>query len=108
MSSPLKDFHLAAQDYLQLLAKKSKQAQVNSEAAKELEVLDSFYEMITGLLQRVEMDIHGTRLLSINETAKAKILESELRQAYNTIYLTGNSELLAKVMKSTNLKPRKA
>lgn len=105
--SPLKDFHFAAQDYLQLIAKKSKQASVNSEAAKEMETLETFYEMITGLLSRCEVELHETKLLSVNEHVKAKILEAELKRAYNEVYKSGNTQLFTLLLKETVMPTRK-
>lgn len=105
--SPLKDFHMAAQDYLQLIAKKSKQAGVSRDVANEVETLSTFYDMITGLLQRVEVELQERTLLSINEHAKAVILEHELRKTYNELHRSGSTELLVQLIRETVI-PKKA
>jgi hypothetical protein len=104
--SLLLDFHMAAQDLLQLIAKKAKQAAVNSEAAKEMETLQSFYDMVSALLSRGDLQAHEAGLQVILESTKAKILEMELKKAYNLIHSSGQGDILAKLLRDTVL-PKK-
>jgi Ni,Fe-hydrogenase I large subunit len=103
----LHSFHLAGQDFLELLAKKSKQAEKNTEAAKELETLNTFYEFTIALLQKGEIDMYQHKLEAITEHFKAKIMEAELRAAYNALHKTNQIDTLNQLMKSTALLSKK-
>jgi len=103
----LHSFHLGAQDFLELLAKKSKQAEKNQEVAKELETLNTFYEFTIALLQKGEIDMHESKLGAITEHFKAKILEAELREAYNALHKTNQIGTLNELMTRTALLTKK-
>jgi hypothetical protein len=95
--SLLVDFHMAAQDFLQLIAKKSKQASVNKEAEKEAETLHSFYEMVSSILSRAETDMQSIKMGSVVDKVKSKLLEKELVHTYNELYKV-DSKIFAHIM----------
>lgn len=97
MSSAILDFYSGSQDYLQLIAKKANQAKVNSEAAKELETLEGFYEITQALITRCQVQLHESRLLAANEHVKGKLLEKEIREIYNELHKK-NQVLLADIL----------
>lgn len=97
MSSPLIDFYSGSQDLLQLIAKKSRQATVNSEAAKELETIQSFFEISQALITRCQVDLHESRMLAATEHVKGKLLEKEIREIYNELHKK-NQLLLAEIL----------
>lgn len=107
MKSYITDLYLVNQDFLQLLGRKLKQAEVNKEVERELEVLNNFYEVVLNILQRADVESHSSRLFTLNEHVKGKILESELRKAYNELYSAGNVELLTRLTKNTALLSKK-
>lgn len=102
----LRDFHMMSQDFLQLMARKAKQADANKDAAAELEVISNFYDNVVMLLQNSDLFIHENKLHALQDRVTSKILEAELRKAYNTIYIKAPA-LLPEVMKGTALPTKK-
>lgn len=97
MSSPIVDFYASAQDFLVLIAKKAKQGQVNSEAAKELQTMESFYEISHAIITRCQVSLNEERMLAAVEHIKGKLLEKEIREIYNELHKK-NQSLLADIL----------
>ena len=78
MDSPLKEFLLISADFLKLMASKPN--------GYEKDTLESFYDRARAIVQNAEMIVHASKLESVNEHAKAKIMEAELKKIYNYLY----------------------
>lgn len=101
-----KEFQYAMGEYLILLSKKAKQAEVNEAAANELAVLDHAYNMMAALAQKCDQELAAARIQIYLERFAGKVLEGELRKAYNHVYQVSPGRL-AEIMKTTALPSKK-
>lgn len=106
MDSPIIALYSNSQDFLELLAKKHKQAQVNAAIAQEAAVLQTFYDLVHNILIQSSLDMQECKLLSVNEHVKAKILEGELKATYNAIYQAGHATLFTDLSRKTVIPSR--
>lgn len=107
MNSYTQELYLVSQDFLQLLAKKQKQAEVSKEVDKEFEVLNTFFEVVNNIIHRADVQQHTQRLEGVTQHVMCKILEAELRKAYNAMYTSGNIEMFTKLAATTVLPGKK-
>lgn len=96
----LRTFLECAGDFAELCSKKKKQAEVSKIVEEELQVLRNFYDMAKALIEQSEMDVLAYKKLAVNEHIKAKLLEHELRSAYNVTYRRDRS-LFVDLVKNT-------
>lgn len=78
---PLTSFHLVSLDVLKLIAYKKA-----NNFHKEAEVLQTFYDHVLNITTESSQELHVRKLNCATEHCKAKILEQELKYAYNEIF----------------------
>lgn len=98
---PLKDFHLVAFDFLKIIAYKRANKQ-----DREADALENFYDVMLNLVTRAGEELHTVKLVGMTEHFKAKILESELKRAYNEVFKK-DQKLAADLIANTSMLTRK-
>jgi len=98
MDSPLKEFLLVSADFLKLMAAKPN--------GYEKDTLESFYDRSRAIVQNAELVMHAAKLEKINEHAKAKIMEAELKKIYNYLYMKFPTHAM-ELIKESSLPTRK-
>lgn len=78
---PLKCFHLAAGDFLVYIARKRVKGEI-----KDAQVLEEFYAQMLSMATRAADELHMLKLSALSEHYKAKILEQEMKTAYNELF----------------------
>lgn len=106
------EFQLNSGDFLKVLGELSAKAEKGRPVAlqaKDLEgyvsTMELFWDITEKIFLKYEQRLHGLHLLTVNEHAKAALLQTELKSCYNEMYKVRDKipETIALLMKKTIL-----